>query len=565
MRYGGGSRLLTFLAAVASLSVRAAEPEAFIAQAGIPGGLRAEGRVVVAIVDDGLRMDHEEIRPFLWRNPREVPGNGFDDDGNGRVDDVYGWDAGDLDADPAPPAANRGEFFHGTHLAGILAQIGRHAYGEAAPRHLRILPVKSLRDDSRRKQLTHAFRGIAYAIDAGADIILCAWGVHAIAEAEKAVLERARHAGILIVAAGGNIPGEREAFPAAHPAALAVSGHDFLGRKLPRATYGEFVDLTAPAEDIRAASSTGTTTDRAVHSGSSQAAAIVAGAAAILKLQRPAATPADIRAALLNAATVTTQNPAYRYKLGAGKLNLRRALRNGVEPAATIRLQSKGVLPVDLSREGEWSLGPFDRIEGFRLRPLSAAGSPASGEVEVVSSGGGDPATRNWPLRELPEEMLLPGEKLILRYRPGETPAAGELLFGFSVLPVDQSTLYCDGRESIVAEGILSDGSGEAPYSPDTSCFWHITAPEGKVVRIEFLALDTELPADKVYFFNGRGTYEPIMAIYTGSQLPKPLTTWSNEVLVWFVTDGRRQKQGWEFAVTFVDAPAAAASSPPSP
>lgn len=130
---------------------------------------------------------------------------------------------------------------------------------------------------------------------------------------------------------------------------------------------------------------------------------------------------------------------------------------------------------------------------------------------------------------------------------------------------MDQSTLYCDGRESIATEGVLGDGSGEAPYSPDTSCLWQITAPEGKVVRIEFLALDTEYAVDKLYFFNGRGTHEPIMAIYTGSQLPEPLTTWSNEVLVWFVTDGRRQKQGWEFAVTFVDAPAAATSSPPPP
>ncbi|NBD36986.1 MAG: hypothetical protein GVY10_00250 [Verrucomicrobia bacterium] len=93
---------------------------------------------------------------------------------------------------------------------------------------------------------------------------------------------------------------------------------------------------------------------------------------------------------------------------------------------------------------------------------------------------------------------------------------------------------------------------------------WQITAPAGKVVRIEFLELETEFRVDKVYFFNGRGTHEPIMAVYTGSEVPAPLTTWSHEVLVWFVTEGRLQRQGWEFAFTFVDPqPAAASSSPP--
>jgi hypothetical protein len=64
------------------------------------------------------------------------------------------------------------------------------------------------------------------------------------------------------------------------------------------------------------------------------------------------------------------------------------------------------------------------------------------------------------------------------------------------------------------------------------------------VVRIEFLKLDTEYPVDKLYFFNGRGTHEPIMAIFTGSEIPPTLTSWSNEVLIWFVSDGQNEKGG---------------------
>ncbi|MCP4600184.1 MAG: CUB domain-containing protein [Proteobacteria bacterium] len=80
----------------------------------------------------------------------------------------------------------------------------------------------------------------------------------------------------------------------------------------------------------------------------------------------------------------------------------------------------------------------------------------------------------------------------------------------------------------------------------------HVTyKPKGKVIHFEFIEFDTQPKTDLIYFFNGRGTNEKIMAIFSGPNIPPELTTWQNEVLVWFVSDGKVQGQGWKAKVSF--------------
>ena len=81
------------------------------------------------------------------------------------------------------------------------------------------------------------------------------------------------------------------------------------------------------------------------------------------------------------------------------------------------------------------------------------------------------------------------------------------------------------------------------------------TAPPDKVIRINFTKFDTEPRRDLVYFFNGAGTQDKIMAIFSGNHIPPVLTTWSNKVLLWFVTDGQHQFDGWQMHYQFVDPP----------
>ena len=86
-----------------------------------------------------------------------------------------------------------------------------------------------------------------------------------------------------------------------------------------------------------------------------------------------------------------------------------------------------------------------------------------------------------------------------------------------------------------------------------SDCKWLITAPEGQVVHFSFTEFDTEARRDFLYFFNGTGTHETIMAIFSSPNIPPELTTWQNQVLVWFVTDGERQGKGWRTNVRFQD------------
>src|SRR5579862_9193949 len=103
--------------------------------------------VVIAIVDDAVRISHRDLAGFIWTNPKEIPGNGIDDDGNGYVDDIHGWDVADDDGDVGAPPG-RTDLYHGTHLAGIVTTIARAAYGDAAPRLVKIMPVKTIADNS---------------------------------------------------------------------------------------------------------------------------------------------------------------------------------------------------------------------------------------------------------------------------------------------------------------------------------------------------------------------------------------------------------------------------------
>lgn len=88
--------------------------------------------VVIAIVDDGVRTTHQDLKDFIWTNPKEIPRNHIDDDGNSYIDDVHGWDVSDNDNTIAPPPDRLAEYPHGTHLAGIVTRIARTYFGDSA-------------------------------------------------------------------------------------------------------------------------------------------------------------------------------------------------------------------------------------------------------------------------------------------------------------------------------------------------------------------------------------------------------------------------------------------------
>ena len=158
----------------------------------------------------------------------------------------------------------------------------------------------------------------------------------------------------------------------------------------------------------------------------------------------------------------------------------------------------------------------------------------------------------SYSLATLPKSVFVPGTAAFVTFEPKNSGPKLDWLLEYRAEAINFSTLYCHGTASLDEEGTFEDGSGHHDYSPNTDCKWLITAPKGKVIHFKFTQFDTEAKSDLLYFFNGAGTHERIMAILSGPTLPPELTTWSNQVLVWFVTDGKNQGQGWKAEYRFV-------------
>jgi subtilisin family serine protease len=160
--------------------------------------------VTIAVIDSGVMYTHSDLAANIWTNTREIPGNGIDDDGNGYVDDVYGWDFVDDDNDPMDFNG------HGTHCAGTIAGVGNNSAGVAGVMwNAKILPVRVL-DTQGYGTVYHSIAAIKYATEMGADVISCSFGG---AEGSQAYRDAIRASSALVVCAAGNDGTDNDVFP----------------------------------------------------------------------------------------------------------------------------------------------------------------------------------------------------------------------------------------------------------------------------------------------------------------------------------------------------------------
>lgn len=517
-------------------------------------------KIVIAVVDDGMRVTHRDLKDFIWTNSAEIPDNNIDDDGNGYTDDTGGWDVADRDNTPTPPKGRSKDFYHGTHIAGIVAQIAQSAYGNSASEFIKIMPVKCLADMAIKTYLKDGYKGIEYAVKAGADIIICAWGVGHISADESEILRQAHDKGILIVASAGTFPEERGQYPAAADTVLAVAALDQADKKIERSNYGSFIDLSAPGVNI---SSTSVLSDAAheTREGSSTSTAMVAAAAGVIKLQHPSYSWQMVKACLKNSAMpLDALNPEYSAKLGAGKLNITAAVESTLFSTDT-RRRNQLANPQGYLRFGNpdakstsWTIKPQGVFKGLWFKPLYTKGRPGQSTINFYSDDAPDAKLlHSYPLAALDDGVFVAGTSAHVTFEPKGADPQLEWLLEYKAESINFSTLYCSGTEYIEIEGTFDDGSADNDYSARCDCKWLITAPAGKVINIKFTEFDTEAKTDFVYFFDGAGTHEKIMAIFSGPNIPPELTTWRNQVLVWFVTDGKNQGAGWKAKCKFVD------------
>lgn len=205
--------------------------------------------VIVAVIDSGVYYTHPDLEPNIWTNPGEIPGNGIDDDGNGKVDDVRGWDFVNEDDDPMDLSYSR----HGTHVAGIVAGAGNNSTGIAGVGwSTRIMPLRAL-DADGVGYLSDLIEAIEYAGANGAHVISYSWGG---ADYSQALKDAICSSPALFVCAAGNNAGDNGTtpfYPASYdcPNMITVAATDQMDNLASFSNYGAAsVHVGAPGSNI---------------------------------------------------------------------------------------------------------------------------------------------------------------------------------------------------------------------------------------------------------------------------------------------------------------------------
>lgn len=280
-------------------------------------GKTGSSSVYVGIIDEGYMFTHADLAANAGVNPGEVAGNGVDDDGNGLVDDVRGWD---FDGNNSSVFDGVGDD-HGTHVAGTIGAVGGNGAGVAGVVwNVKMLSAKFL--GSRGGTTANAVKAVDYFTglkNRGVNIVATnnSWGGGGYSQALFDAIERANQAGILFVAAAGNSTLNCETsscYPAeyANDNVIAVASITNTGAISSFSNYGATtIDIGAPGSGIwstvptQARRNSPITSGYASYSGTSMATPHVTGAVALYKSINPNATAAQIKAAILGAGLPT--------------------------------------------------------------------------------------------------------------------------------------------------------------------------------------------------------------------------------------------------------------------
>jgi subtilisin family serine protease len=294
---------------------------------------------IIATVDSGLYLGHPDLTSKVWINPGEIPGNGIDDDLNGKVDDVNGWHFyqqwtpnGYL---PAGNADVSDEFGHGTHVTGIIGAATNNGLGIAGVAWgVRVMPVRVL-DQYGNGWYSDIYAGIIYAADNGAKIINLSLGGAAASQTLCEAAAYAHQKGALLVAAAGNAGAAAVYYPAACDGVLAVAATDRFDQRARFSSYGPEVDLAAPGVDIY---STWPWLDGYfTESGTSMAAPHVSGVAALVWSRWPEWDNVAVSRQLTETA-VDVDAAGWDPYTGWGRLDAEAAVVSGGGPARPIYL-----------------------------------------------------------------------------------------------------------------------------------------------------------------------------------------------------------------------------------
>jgi len=353
-------------------------PEAWDIQRGNPN-------TVIGVIDSGVDYTHPDLVGNIWTNPGETAGDGIDNDNNGYIDDVRGWDFAYNDNDPMDVDG------HGTHVSGTIAGKGNNSVGVTGVAwNAKIMPLRFL-DDSGSGSTSNAILAINYATAKGVKLTNNSWGGGGYSQSLYDAINTAGKQGALFIAAAGNSSLNTDRIPA-YPASynlsniISVASTTRTDGLSSFSNYGATsVDLGAPGSEIYSTTPGG---NYATYSGTSMASPHVTGAAALVWSQNPTWTAQQVKNRLLQ---TTDPLAALRRKtVSQGRLNIYKAL-GGSTPNNNF---NSGQIQHRIAPTPS-PAAPANLIETANADTINGLADPSARNAKntVKEGAGGDPLT----------------------------------------------------------------------------------------------------------------------------------------------------------------------------
>ncbi|MDC0245776.1 S8 family serine peptidase [Acidimicrobiaceae bacterium] len=391
-----------------------------------------DSSVVVAVIDTGIDLDHPDLVDNLWTNSDEIPGNGIDDDSNGFIDDIHGWDFVNNDGNPDD------DNNHGTHVAGTIAASANSIGVVGVAPGVQVMGLKFL-NSSGSGMTSHALQALQYAIDNGALISNNSWGGGGFSSAMETLLTQAEAVNHVFVAAAGNASTNIDSYPT-YPAAyqnsnvISVASIKSDGSQSSFSNYGTSnVDVAAPGSGIR---STITGGGYASFNGTSMASPHVAGIVSLMRSLAPTVSTTDIKRILIETSTWDSRLENVSDSEGRVSASAAVSAVNGSIPSLSITSNATVVTEGDtvvfsatatdssnnnLSGQVVWKIGDAVQTTGATFTYTASTPGQVRVRAQVTDSSGTASTFINLTVNEIERSITVTSPNGGEIYDPGDT------------------------------------------------------------------------------------------------------------------------------------------------